>query len=84
VILMDASSNRTLGPGIGIGPSDGHTYSLSHQIQADRYYAVHLFGELKDRRAIPVLIPLLRDETLNYKVAWALGQIGGRAARSGA
>jgi HEAT repeat protein len=75
-ILTDASPNRTLGPAFGIAPSDGHTYSLAQQIKADRYYAVHLLGELKDRRAIPVLVPLLGDVTINYKVAWVLGQIG--------
>jgi HEAT repeat protein len=79
-ILTDNSSNRALGPGIGIAPSDGHTYSLAQQIEADRYYAVHLLGELKDRRAIPVLIPLLSDDTINYNVGWALGKIGDRRA----
>ena len=46
----------------------------------DRYYAVHLFGYLKDARAIPVLIPLLKDKEVNYKVAWSLGQIGDKSA----
>jgi HEAT repeat protein len=67
-----------------MGPSD-HSHrkirsSLPAQIDADRYYAVHLLGELKDQRAIPVLAPLLKDEKVNYKVALALGEIGGADA----
>jgi HEAT repeat protein len=77
-ILTD-KSERVKGPGIAIAPGNG-IVSLSAQIQADRYYAVHLFGSLKDPRALPTLIPLIADESVNYKVAWALGQLGGRAA----
>jgi len=62
-----------------MAPSNGQ-YSPKLQIQSDRYYAVHLLGELKDAKAIPVLVPLLNDSELNYKVPWSLGQIGGQAA----
>ena len=55
------------------GPSRG-------QIRADRYYAVHLLGELKEPNAVPILLTLLNDQEVNYKVAWALGEIGGDAA----
>jgi HEAT repeat protein len=51
-------------------------WSLHAQIRSDRYFAVHVLGELEDRRAVPILIPLLRDEQINYNVAWALGEIG--------
>jgi HEAT repeat protein len=54
----------------------GGRFSVAGQIRADRYYAVHLFGELKDPRAVDVLIALLDDGDINYKVAWALGEIG--------
>jgi HEAT repeat protein len=37
-------------------------------------------SEIKDRRAIPLLAPLLNDEKTNYKVAWALEEIGGASA----
>jgi HEAT repeat protein len=47
---------------------------------SDRYYAVHLLGKLKDARAVPTLIPLLGDADLNYKVAWALAEIGDSSA----
>jgi HEAT repeat protein len=50
------------------------------QIEADRYYAVHVLGDLKDRRAVPVLIPLLHHRQLAYIAPWALGQIGDRSA----
>ncbi len=57
---------------------------LSHpggsQIVADRYYAVHLLGELKGARSVDVLVPFLDDPDVNYKVAWALGEIGDRRA----
>jgi len=39
-----------------------------------------LLGELRDPRAIPILIPLLKDADLNYKVPWALEQIGDKGA----
>jgi HEAT repeat protein len=77
-ILTD-TSDRVKGPGIATAPGNG-IVSLAAQIHTDRYYAVHLLGTLKDPRTLPVLIPLLRDESVSYKVAWALGEIGGRAA----
>jgi HEAT repeat protein len=54
----------------------GGRFSVAGQIRADQYYAVHLLGELKDLRAVDLLIPLLDDGKINYKVAWALGEIG--------
>ena len=56
------------GQGIPIAPGDGK-YHVEAQIQSDRYYAVHLLGELEDSRATPILIPLLQDTEINYKVA---------------
>ena len=50
------------------------------QIREDRYYAAHLFGDLKDVRAVPILIPLLRDEEVKEVVPWSLGQIGDKSA----
>jgi hypothetical protein len=47
---------------------------------AERYYALQLLGELKDPKAVAVLVPLLGDPELNYRVPWALGQIGGNPA----
>ena len=77
--MLTDTSDRAKGSGIATAPSDGR-FSLAAQIQADRYYAVHLLGALKDPRALPILVPLLGDDNVNYKVAWALGEIGGRAA----
>ena len=73
--MLSDASERHQGQGIG-----GGLWSLAGQIGADRYYAVHLLGELRDARAIPVLAGLLDDKRVNYKVAWALGEIGGSAA----
>jgi HEAT repeat protein len=41
---------------------------------------VHLFGKLKDRRAVDLLMPLLDNADINYNVAWALGEIRDRRA----
>jgi HEAT repeat protein len=46
----------------------------------DRYYAAHLFGDLKDARAVPILVPLLKDKDVNGVVPWSLGQIGDKSA----
>ena len=58
----------------------GGNWTLGVQISADRYYAVHLFGDLKDVRAVAILVPLLDDSEVNYIVPWALGEIGEKAA----
>jgi len=50
--------------------------ALQAQILDDRYYAVDLLGRLRDRDALDVLLPLLDHDEVNYKVAWALGEIG--------
>src|SRR5205085_4121202 len=53
---------------------------IQGQISEDRYYAAHLLGDLKDPHAIPILVPLLKDQEVNYIVPWSLGQIGDRSA----
>jgi hypothetical protein len=77
-ILTDRS-DRPQGQGVGIASSDGR-YRVGPQIAADRYYAAHLLGDLRDPRAVPVLIPLLTDREVNHIVPWALGQIGDNRA----
>jgi HEAT repeat protein len=77
--MLKDNSDRPEGQGQAWGSSDGR-YHLEQQIRADRYYAVQLLGNLKDRRAVPILIPLLIDIQLKYDVPWALGEIGDRAA----
>ena len=74
-ILQDRSSQRPEGQGM-----PGGNWSVEAQIASDRYYAVHLFGDLKDVRAVPILIPLLKDRQVNEIVPWSLGEIGDRAA----
>lgn len=58
----------------------GGNWSVPAQIASDRYYAAHLFGDLKDSRAVPLLIPLLHDAEVNSIVPWSLGQIGDKSA----
>jgi HEAT repeat protein len=75
-ILTDRS-NRPLGQGVvSVGPDS----PLDAQIATDRYYAVHLLGDLKDSRALPIILPLLNDKEVNYIVPWSLGEIGEKAA----
>ena len=50
------------------------------QVRADRYYAAHLLGDLKDPRGVDLLIPLLNDKDVDYIVPWSLGEIGDRRA----
>jgi HEAT repeat protein len=79
VAMLKDPSDRPEGQGQAWGSSDGR-YHVEQQIRADRYYAVNLLGHLKDRRAVPILIPLLTDIQLKEEVPWALGEIGDRAA----
>ena len=58
----------------------GGNWTLGAQISADRYYAVHLFGDLKDVRAVAILVPLLNDPEVSYIAPWALGEIGDKTA----
>lgn len=55
-------------------------WTLRAQIRSDRYYAAHLLGDLRDPRAVPILVPLLKDKEINSIVPWALGQIGHKSA----
>jgi HEAT repeat protein len=73
--MLNDRSVRERGQGAPTAP-----WTLKGQIAADRYYAVHLLGLLKDRRGVALLAPLLDDEEVNYKIPWALGEIGGEEA----
>lgn len=77
-ILKDRS-DRPQGQGQVFASSDGR-YHVEQQIHADRYYAAHLFGDLKDRRAVPILVPLLSDKEVQHIVPWSLGEIGDNRA----
>jgi hypothetical protein len=77
--MLTDRSDRPEGQGIPVAPSDGR-YHVATQIATDRYYAVHLLGELRDPQALPILVPLLKDPQVNNKVAWALGLIGDKRA----
>jgi HEAT repeat protein len=74
IAVLDDMSDRS-----DTGVVSGN-WSLQAQIRSDRYFAVHVLGELKDKRAVPILVPLLQDEQINYNVAWALGEIGDNQA----
>jgi HEAT repeat protein len=76
-ILADRS-DRPLGQGIprGVANLAEPGWWMRDQVRADRYYAVHMLGELRDRSSLDVLVPLLGDPDVNYHAAWALGRIG--------
>jgi HEAT repeats len=74
-ILEDRSTKRTV-----FEMGDNGRPSPESQIRQDRYYAAHLFGDLKDPRAVPILVPLLSDAEVNWVVPWSLGQIGDKSA----
>ena len=77
-ILADRS-DRPEGQGIATASNDGR-YRVARQIATDRYYAVHLLGQLRDPQAVPILVSLLKDPEVNSTVPWALGQIGDKRA----
>jgi HEAT repeat protein len=76
-ILNDRSARRG---GQGANVTGVGIVSLEQQIAADRYYAAWLFGQLKDRRAAPVLIPLLEDPEVRLAASYSLGEIGDKSA----
>lgn len=60
--------------------NDAGKPDMTLQIKSDRYYAAHLLGDLRDPRAVPLLISLLKDKDVDYIVPWSLGQIGDKSA----
>jgi hypothetical protein len=77
-ILNDRTS-RPPGQGVSVVAGDGR-YRLDQQIRADRYYAAHLLGDLRDPTAVPILVALLKDPDINAIVPWSLAQIGDKRA----
>jgi hypothetical protein len=73
-ILADRST-RASGQGI-----PGGKWSEGEQIRADRYYAAHLLGDLKDPRGVDLLVPLLGDTDVSSVVPWSLAEIGDKRA----
>lgn len=72
---------RQLGQGIpGVSFNPSTYWWQERQLRADRYYAVHLLGKLQDPRTVDMLMPLLSDQEVGYKAAWALAEIGERRA----
>jgi HEAT repeat protein len=77
-ILADRSERRE-GQGITSTSSDMR-YRFERQVAADRYYAAHLLGDLRDPRGVELLLPLLDDTDTQSIVPWSLGQIGDKRA----
>ena len=77
-ILADRSE-RPMGQGIPGVSGDGR-YRFEAQVAADRYYAAHLLGDVRDPTGIALLVPLLDDPETQLIVPWSLGQIGDKRA----
>ena len=77
-ILTDRGE-RPEGQGIPGMTGDGK-YRFEAQVRADRYYAAHLLGDLKNIQGVDLLVPLLDDSQTQSIVPWALGQIGDKRA----
>ena len=77
-ILTDRSE-RPEGQGI-TGVSGNGRYRFERQVAADRYYAAHLLGDLRDSRGVALLVPLLDDPETQSIVPWSLAEIGDRNA----
>jgi HEAT repeat protein len=61
-------------------PPQPSVWTPQRGVAEDRYYAAHLFGDLKDARAVPILVPFLKDKDINWIVPWSLGEIGDKSA----
>jgi HEAT repeat protein len=80
--ILPDRSDRPLGQGVptaNVNPAQPRWW-LARQIASDRYFAVHMLGELRDSSSVDVLVPLLGDADVNYHAAWALGRIGDERA----
>ena len=85
VAIMNDRSERAPGQGAvvfhtGPGRDIDAKLLVAAEVRQDRYYAAHLLGDLKDPRAVPILLPLLNDPDVSDIVPWSLGQIGARSA----
>src|ERR1700730_11567305 len=69
-VISSILKDRSEGQG-----TPGANWTSTGQISSDRYYAAHLFGDLKNARAVPILIPLLKDQEVNWIVPRYLGEI---------
>lgn len=79
--ILDDRSDRPEAQGVAC--MGRNCWSPSLQVSADRYYAVHLLGLLKDPRAVPILESFLNDPAVNYKIPWAFLTMGGKSAIEG-
>jgi hypothetical protein len=75
VAILADRSPRSAGQGV-----PGANWTVHEQVRADRYYAAHLLGDLKDPHGVDVLIPLLNDGDVDDVVPSSLAAIGDRRA----
>lgn len=75
---MNDRAARPVSPGARVRGDGGP--DIVGQIEQDRYYAMHVLGVIGDRRAVPVLIDALRDDSLDSQAARVLGHLGDQRA----
>ena len=54
--------------------------ALSYKFGKTAITPCTFFGDLKDVRAVPILVPLLKDGEVKEVVPWSLGEIGDKSA----
>ena len=75
VAILNDRSERAEAQGI-----PGGRWSPPGQIRGRPMLPAHLLVDMKDPRAIPILLPLLTDPEVNNIVPWSLARIGNRSA----
>jgi hypothetical protein len=79
--IADILSDRSERPeGQGVATRAIGRYRFERQVSADRYYAAHLLGDLRDPRGIALLVALLNDPETRSIAPWSLGQSGDKRA----
>jgi len=77
-ILIGELKDKTPRP-TDMKQSDGSP-DFDGQVEADRYYAAVLLGQLGNKEAVPALIEATRDKSIDYQAAISLGRIGDKSA----
>ena len=70
---------RAVGSVDFVGNPSAEALAMRQMVQ-DRYFAALLLGELRERSAVPALVAVTHDDSINYRAAESLGEIGDASA----